>query len=80
MLSAGTIDLPPFSKSGVKNQRWVFGVIPDIAFRDDNHVLGDTERSETPVSYLGRPPSVDAVRHDYQYVQIAVRPHIASCR
>ncbi len=47
-------------------------MVSDIALGNHDHIFGDAESSKTLVGFLSRPPSMDAVWHDYEYVEIAV--------
>ena len=78
ILSGGTIKLPSFLQGVLYNQIGIGSVLPDIAFRDDNDILGKTESPHAAVDLLRGPASVGTVRHDHQHIKVAMATHLSS--
>ena len=78
-LSCGMVQLLALPKGRINDQRWVFSVIPDVAFGHYHDILGKTQSSQASVDRLRGSSPMDAIRHYDQNIKIAVRAHCPTC-
>ena len=54
-------------------------MLPDIAFGDDQNVLGEAHTQQGAIQGVGGLPSMDSVGHHHEDVQVAVLRELPSC-
>ena len=50
----------------------------NVAFRYNNDVLCKTESPQMTIDKLSCFSSMDTIRHNHEYIKIAIRPHLAA--
>src|SRR5262245_60933396 len=80
-LSGGMVQFSALLQSVLDNHVGIRAILSNIALCHHDNVFCETEAPHTTIDFLCGPAPVGTIRHDYQYIEIAVGAHFSPrCR